>query len=150
MPFGLKQTIILWLYITKQWGLLGEDYCSRSVRWMSIAEVVYTEVTMVTLNRWHQGVHWTITAAYCLAQDRKSWNDIIRRVTTDQSDNNAQFQITVLVCFGSVWFWLVTVLLIAQFQITDFFRLFSVQFCTVRLGYVFIYCLNIGCIVSFS
>ena len=26
----------------------------------------------------------------------------------------------------------------AQFQITDFFRLFLVRFCTVRLGYVFL------------
>ena len=36
----------------------------------------------------------------------------------------------------------------AQFQITDFFRLFSVRFCTVRLRYVFIYCLKIGSIVN--
>ena len=34
----------------------------------------------------------------------------------------AQFQITVLVRFGSVWFWSFTVLLIAQFQITVLVR----------------------------
>ena len=39
---------------------------------------------------------------------------------------------------------------ITQFQITDFFQLFSVRFCTVRLGYV-LSILKIGSIVvSFS
>ena len=39
---------------------------------------------------------------------------LMRQITKDlnsASETNARFQITVLVRFGSVWFWLVTVLL---------------------------------------
>ena len=75
---------------------------------LSIAKLDFVQVCGLSLNFYNN----TLRNFYKFCDSRKTWTSPTLQWLLDQSADNAPFQITVLFRFSSVWFSVVTVLLI--------------------------------------